>query len=148
MALNIKKLLMLFFISGVLSPLASLDFNSDLPSEQLVEGLLDTMSQEDMLGQVFMLGYMGETASEVIMDWIIKKKVGGIKVFGWNANDLSILVDTISTMQTGALNTALKIPLIIATDQEGGWVRHIKGETSITPGNLALGASGLPTIHI
>ncbi|QEN07198.1 glycoside hydrolase family 3 protein [Oceanispirochaeta crateris] len=144
MALILKRSIFLTIFTSVVFPLLSLDFNSELPGEQLVEELLDHMSQEEILGQVFMLGYMGERASDVIMDWIVQKKIGGIKIFGWNANDLSILADTISTMQKGALSTEYKIPLIIATDQEGGWVRHIKGETSITPGNLALGASGIP----
>jgi len=124
--------------------LFSLDFNSDISREQLVQELLDEMTPKEILGQVLMLGYMGETASPVIMEWITEKNLGGIKVFGWNANNLTVLAKTIGTMQDGALHTRLKIPLIIATDQEGGWVRHIKGSTSITPGNLALGASGLP----
>ena len=46
-------------------------------------------------------------------------------------------------MQDAAAKTNLKIPLFVATDQEGGWVRHVKGETSITPGNIAIGASGI-----
>ena len=32
----------------------------------------------------------------------------------------------------------------MATDQEGGWIRHIKGATTVTPGNMAIGASGRP----
>jgi len=136
--------LILLLFTGAVFSLHSLDFNSDIPSDQLVEKLLDDMTSEELLGQVMMLGYMGETASPVIMDWITEKKIGGIKVFGWNANDLAVLAETIGAMQEGALQNRHKIPLIIATDQEGGWVRHIKGETSITPGNLALGASGLP----
>ena len=47
-------------------------------------------------------------------------------------------------MQRSAADTRLGIPLFIATDQEGGWVRHVKSKTSITPGNMAIGASGLP----
>jgi beta-N-acetylhexosaminidase len=141
----IRKLLLLcMLIAGALSPLHSLDFNSDLSSDELAHSLAADMSNEELLGQVMMLGYTGEYASPVIMEWIIEKKIGGIKIFGWNANDLSILADTIGKMQDGALSNRLKIPLMIATDQEGGWVRHIKGKSSITPGNLALGASGIP----
>jgi beta-N-acetylhexosaminidase len=33
---------------------------------------------------------------------------------------------------------------LVATDQEGGWIRHVKGATSETPGNMAIGASGYP----
>lgn len=140
-----RKLLLLYLITaGALSSLYSLDFNSELSSEDLASSLAAEMSNDELLGQVMMLGYTGEIASPVIMDWIVEKKIGGIKIFGWNANDLSVLADTIGKMQDGALSTRLKIPLLIATDQEGGWVRHIKGESSITPGNLALGASGIP----
>jgi beta-N-acetylhexosaminidase len=32
----------------------------------------------------------------------------------------------------------------VATDQEGGSVRHVKGDTSDTPGNLAIGSGGYP----
>jgi beta-N-acetylhexosaminidase len=47
-------------------------------------------------------------------------------------------------MQGEAAKTRLAIPLLVATDQEGGWVRHIKAGTSQTPGNIALGAGRLP----
>ena len=119
-------------------------FNSDLPPLELTQALIEEMDNSDLLGQVLMLGYMGETASDTILHWITEHKIGGIKVFGWNANDLNILSKTITDMQRAAVDSTLEIPLFIATDQEGGWVRHIKGETSITPGNLAIGASGLP----
>lgn len=143
--ISIKNTLLLFLISaGAVFPLFSLDFNSDLNSQNLAENLTSQMTDEELIGQVMMLGYTGETASPVIMDWIVDKKIGGIKIFGWNANDLSVLANTIGEMQEGALSTRFKVPLLIATDQEGGWVRHIKGESSITPGNLALGASGIP----
>ena len=46
-------------------------------------------------------------------------------------------------MQDKAAQTKLRIPLLTATDQEGGWVRHIKENTSETAGNMSLGASGI-----
>jgi len=46
-------------------------------------------------------------------------------------------------MQALAIGSRLKIPLFIATDQEGGWVRHIKNEMLDVAGNLAIGATGL-----
>ena len=47
-------------------------------------------------------------------------------------------------MQREAARTPAGVPLFIATDQEGGWVRHVKGTTSVTPGNMSIGAGGLP----
>ncbi len=145
MSKRFLSILLLLLTAGVFlysQPLPT--FNSDLPAEDLAEALMEEMDNSDILGQVLMLGYMGETASDTILHWIRDHKVGGIKVFGWNANDLDILSQTITEMQKTAVESSLEIPLFIATDQEGGWVRHVKGETSITPGNLAIGASGLP----
>jgi len=50
----------------------------------------------------------------------------------------------VGALQSAALEDGFKIPLLIATDQEGGWIRHVKGQTSETPGNMAIGASGYP----
>jgi beta-N-acetylhexosaminidase len=50
----------------------------------------------------------------------------------------------VGKLQKSALETGFQIPLLVATDQEGGWVRHVKGSTSETPGNMAIGASGRP----
>jgi len=148
----IKKIVilsLLLFSAGVFlfsenTDLKNISFQSDQVEDELLSSLLNEMNHEELLGQVLMLGYMGEEASPVILEWISEHKIGGIKVFGWNANNLSVLADTIGIMQKAALATPLGIPLIVATDQEGGWVRHVKGATSITPGNMAIGASGLP----
>jgi len=120
-------------------------FYSALPSTALAQVLVSTMSDEELLGQVFMLGYDGDLPSPEILAWIRDHGLGGVKIFGWNATSLGNLTKSIGLMQTAALGTRLRIPLLIATDQEGGWVRQIKGDTSITPGNMAIGASNLPS---
>ena len=56
---------------------------------------------------------------------------------------LQKLAENIGLMQEKASRTKLRIPLLTATDQEGGWVRHIKFNTSETAGNMSLGASGI-----
>ncbi len=106
--------------------------------------ILQSMDDTELLGQVFLLGYFGRTPSSQILDWITEKNIGGVKIFGWNAENLRDLGRSVEIMQTAASDTRLGIPLFVATDQEGGWVRHVKGDTSVTPGNLAIGATKLP----
>jgi len=118
-------------------------FWDDTPADQLVEQLLDAMSDEELLGQVFLLGYSGTIPSPEILEWISARSIGGVKIFGWNASNLGELAVSISAMQRAAQETEFSIPLFVATDQEGGWVRHVKGETSVTAGNMAIGATGL-----
>ncbi|MBB6478682.1 glycoside hydrolase family 3 protein [Spirochaeta isovalerica] len=132
-----------FFLSIPLLNLISSEpqFYSEEDSQELIEEILSLMTDEEKIGQILMLGYMGDRPSDEIMKWVRDRGIGGIKIFGWNANDLSNLTYTISAMQEAAVANRFSIPLLIATDQEGGWVRHVRGNTSITPGNMALGAS-------
>ncbi len=113
-------------------------------SKVLIDTIVGAMTDTELLGQVMMLGFFGTAPSDSILSWIEKRNIGGVKLFGWNVSDLPTLGKTVGILQHKAAQTPFKIPLFIATDQEGGWVRHIKGKTSITPGNLSIGATGLP----
>ncbi|WP_083963800.1 glycoside hydrolase family 3 protein [Spirochaeta cellobiosiphila] len=134
----------IFFTSIFLTFSQKVDFWTDLPTEDWLTNMVEEMTPEEKLGQILLLGYEGETPNRDIMNWISQKHLGGVKIFGWNADNLKTLTEAISTMQEASQSTRLKIPLFTATDQEGGWVRHIRGTTSITPGNMAIGATGIP----
>ncbi|MFP4430729.1 MAG: glycoside hydrolase family 3 protein [Spirochaetaceae bacterium] len=121
-----------------------LTFWSDLPDDELAEALLREMTPEERVAQLFLVGWPAEGPSEELVQWIERRNIGGVKVFGWNGNNLSQLTSEISRLQRSAEGTNHSIPLFVATDQEGGWVRHIKGSTSLTAGNIALGASRRP----
>jgi beta-N-acetylhexosaminidase len=111
---------------------------------ELAASLVAEMSDEQALAQTFMLGWVGAEPSPLILDWIRDRNIGGVKIFGWNTGDTLKLAETVGTLQTVSLNGPFHIPLLVATDQEGGWIRHVKGATSETPGNMAIGASGYP----
>ncbi len=119
-------------------------FTDEVEPQLLAVSLVDAMSDREALGQVLMYGYPGTSADEVLLSWIGDEDLGSVKIFGWNAVNLPVLAEAIGNYQDAALNSRLGIPLFIATDQEGGWVRHIKGDTSLTPGNMALGADKMP----
>jgi beta-N-acetylhexosaminidase len=119
-------------------------FLKDAPPEELAEELLEAMSGEEILGQVFLVGYETDRPTPLLVAWLKKRNIGGVKIFGWNAENLYTLAESVAFMQKTAYDTPHGIPLFVATDQEGGWVRHIKGASSVTPGNLAIGASGRP----
>jgi beta-N-acetylhexosaminidase len=125
-------------------PLYSLSFSDPLPPEELAASLEAAMTDEQALAQLFMFGWVGEDPSPLIMDWIRTRNIGAVKIFGWNTADTQRLARSVGELQRASLNGAFGIPLLVATDQEGGWIRHVKGSTSETPGNMAIGASGYP----
>jgi len=116
----------------------------DGPDTEVADTILASMSDEEILAQVFMVGWSSPDAQGPVMDWISTRGIGGVKVFGWNGGDVERLAHTLGVMQRTSLANRFSIPLLTATDQEGGWVRHIKDSTVVTPGNLAIGSSNLP----
>ncbi|MEI6388692.1 MAG: glycoside hydrolase family 3 N-terminal domain-containing protein [Spirochaetota bacterium] len=121
------------------------DFWTAGPVSARVEAILASMGDEEVLGQVFLLTWPGQTPTPTLYRWIRERGIGGIKIFGWNAENTANLAAAIAGVQTAALGSLHRIPLLVATDQEGGIIRHVKGATSETPGNMAIGASGLPS---
>jgi beta-N-acetylhexosaminidase len=126
------------------APLRPLSFTDPGVPEELAAALVEAMSDEQALAQTFMLGWVGAEPSPLILDWIRQRNIGGVKIFGWNTGDTRRLAETVGALQEESLRGAFQIPLFVATDQEGGWIRHVKGDTSETPGNMAIGASGYP----
>jgi beta-N-acetylhexosaminidase len=140
------KILVFFIFLFLFSPpgFFALTFDTDADPKELAAGLIAEMSDEQALAQTFMLGWVGAEPSPLILDWIRDRNIGGVKIFGWNTGDTLKLAETVGTLQTVSLENSFHIPLLVATDQEGGWIRHVKGATSETPGNMAIGASGYP----
>lgn len=119
-------------------------FWSDYPHEVLAQALVQRMSDSEQLAQIFMFGWAGQEPSALLNQWVLDRGLGSVKVFGWNTDDINLVAKSITALQEKAQSRPFQIPLYVATDQEGGWIRHVKGETSDTPGNLAIGAGGYP----
>ena len=139
-----KKFIVLGFLFLISHCLYSLSFEDNDVPKDLALRLTAAMSDEQALAQTFMLGWVGAEPSPLIIDWIKDRNIGGVKIFGWNTDDTLKLAETVGLLQKNALASGFGIPLLVATDQEGGLVRHVKGATSETPGNMAIGASGRP----
>ena len=118
-------------------------FWDDMPNEQLAQAITDQMTDTELYSQILMFGWAGAEPDQLLYDWV-ERGLGNVKVFGWNTNDIHLVAKSVSSLQKNAQQNRFKIPLFVATDQEGGSIRHVKGDTSITPGNMAIGASGYP----
>ena len=134
----------LFFSSRIpVFAQSKVDFWSDLPNEVLAHRIVEQMTDEELYSQILMFGWAGAEPDKLLYDWVARG-LGSVKVFGWNTDDINLVAKSISSLQRSASHQRFRIPLFVATDQEGGWIRHVKGETSTTPGNMAIGASGYP----
>jgi beta-N-acetylhexosaminidase len=136
----ILSILCVFFISAATSP----SFWDEKTDSLLINDLINNMTDEELLGQVFFIGYQGTSPPQYLFKWITQRNLGGVKIFTRNVSSLTSLAADIRRMQLLTQSRKLEIPLFIATDQEGGWVSHIRGGFSSTGGNLSLGAAGIP----
>lgn len=118
-------------------------FWDNLPNEQLAQAIVDQMTDAELYSQILMFGWAGAEPDKLLYDWV-ERGLGNVKVFGWNTNDIHLVAKSVSSLQKNSQQNRFKIPLFVATDQEGGSIRHVKGDTLITPGNMAIGASGYP----
>lgn len=118
-------------------------FWSDYPNEILAKTIVDRMTPEELYSQILMFGWAGAEPDNLLYQWV-NRGLGSVKVFGWNTDDIKLVAKSITSLQKTSARGRFKIPLFVATDQEGGWIRHVKGETANTPGNMAIGASGYP----
>lgn len=121
----------------------SLSFWDNKPHDQLAREIVNDMTPTELYSQILMFGWAGAEPEQILYDWV-GRGLGSVKVFGWNTDDIHLVAKSISSLQKSASQNRFQIPLFVATDQEGGWIRHVKGDTSITPGNMAIGATGYP----
>ncbi len=133
------------FLTGANEPPRDLpNFWDVAGNDELADSIVSHMTDEELLAQILMFGWAGTEPSPLVTDWVAKRSLGNVKIFGWNTDDTMKVASSVTLLQKKAENNRFRIPLFVATDQEGGWIRHIKGRTTETPGNLAIGASGLP----
>jgi len=117
-------------------------FWDDGSEQEVVSAIISVMNDQELLGQVFMLGYVGQYPHLEFNNWIKNRQIGGVKIFSRNVKNLASLARDIASMQRSSMQGPFRIPLMVATDQEGGWVNHLKAETSKTAGNLAASVIG------
>ena len=99
------------------------------------------LTLEEKIGQLLMVHFRGEVANEEAKILIQDVKVGGIIYYIW-ANGLDSpeqVRDLSNGLQSLAMQNSPPIPLLIATDQEGGRCTRLKEGFTVFPGNGALG---------
>lgn len=103
---------------------------------------LDTPSLEQQLGQLFAVGFPGTTPTPEILDLIRRRHVGGVILFSRNFRSAPQALELTSALQAAAREAGHPAPLLVMTDQENGLVRRLGRDSTIFPGNMALGAAG------
>ncbi len=108
--------------------------------------ILDEMTVEEKAGQLLMAHFNGETLNDDARQLIQRAHIGSVIYYNW-ANGLHSpkQVQKLSNdLQKYAREQRLGIPLLIAVDQEGGFVNRLSNGFTVFAGNYALGQTGDP----
>ncbi len=103
-----------------------------------IERMVGTMTLEEKVGQLIMIGFGGTRVNSQIRKWLVSRKAGGVALFSRNIIDFEQTARF--TRELHAL-VAGGVPIFLALDQEGGNVVRVKDGAMVLPGNMALGAT-------
>lgn len=100
--------------------------------------MMDFRKWNDESGQAQDMTVLADDAAKIIADY----QFGSIILFANNIKQTEATLELTKAMQAAAVSKG-GLPLMIATDQEGGIVYRLGSGTAL-PGNMALGATGDP----
>lgn len=131
---------MLFFIGCSRRSVQEEDNNSSENNNEVeevdkIKDKVGSMSLEEKIGQLFIVGFEGEEINDEIVDLVKNQKVGGLIYFSRNIVDSNQIIN---------LNNAIKdiekdIPLFISVDEEGGLVSRVPEEFVKLPSSGYIG---------
>ncbi|MBI3968883.1 MAG: beta-N-acetylhexosaminidase [Chloroflexi bacterium] len=115
-----------------------------MPAE--VERTLLLLGVRAKIGQLMMVGFEGTTAGSDARALIAEYGVGGIELLGGNVRNATQVTELTASLRELARNSGAPLPLLIGIDQEGGWITRVRDGATHLPGNMALGATGDPSL--
>lgn len=96
----------------------------EVPLASATEQIVTSMTLEEKIGQMMMVGYEGLEPSPEITSAIQEKHIGAVILFGRNIDTHEQVTASNAAMQTLAVQAKAPAKLMIAIDQEGGATRR------------------------
>ncbi|MEI2341107.1 beta-N-acetylhexosaminidase [Priestia megaterium] len=107
--------------------------------EEKAEQILKTMSIEEKVGQMMVVGFQTKEADAHIKKMISSYHVGGVILYDRNMENPYQVATLTNDLQDLAQKTPHQIPLIMSIDQEGGTIVRMRNKVSHLPSQQELG---------
>jgi beta-N-acetylhexosaminidase len=89
------------------------------------------LSSRQQAGQRVIFSYPGATPPQSLFDAIAAGTVGGVIFFGENILSLSQIAGVVADLRAAQADSPIREPLIFTTDQEGGYIRRLRGQEPV-----------------
>ncbi|WP_435969955.1 glycoside hydrolase family 3 protein [Streptomyces sp. Qhu_M48] len=144
-------------VTGVTTPAHA---EKDRHDDRKLRRIIDRMSLEEKVGQLFVMRVYGHSATDpdqadidanlqeigvrTAAELVGRYHVGGVIYFSWahNTRDPQQIAGLSNGIQQAALARPTPVPVLISTDQEHGIVCRVGEPATLLPGAMALGAGG------
>ncbi|WP_232726041.1 beta-N-acetylhexosaminidase [Bacillus sp. FJAT-42315] len=105
--------------------------------------IVNTMTLEEKVGQVLMIGFHGTKVSSEVEAMILNKHIGGIIYFDRNMTAPKQVAELSNSLQSLVADSTFQLPLMTAVDQEGGDIVRMRKEVSPLPSQQKLGQTAM-----
>jgi len=106
-----------------------------------IKALMESMSVEDKIGQMIMVGFDGQSLTPELESHLNEIHAGNVIFLGRNYANPQQMWEFTSALQRMASRRPAPVGLFTAIDQEGGVVARLLNGVTVFPGNMALGAT-------
>jgi len=89
------------------------------------------LSPRQRAGQRVIFSYPGATPPQALLDAIAAGTVGGVIFFGENITSLAQIADVVAQLRAAQASSPVREPLLFMTDQEGGFIRRLRGQEPV-----------------
>lgn len=110
-----------------------------------IKEIMDKMTLEQKIGQMFIVGFSGTTYTETLGKAIEDYHFGNIIYMGANVTNPSTILQMSNDIQNKMVQEN-GVPAIISTDQEGGNVARFRTKATHFPSNMAVCAANSPEL--
>ncbi|HWD03960.1 MAG TPA: glycoside hydrolase family 3 N-terminal domain-containing protein [Amycolatopsis sp.] len=98
------------------------------------------LTPRQLAGQRVIYSYPGLTPPDTLLQRIRAGEAGGVIFFGENISSTSQLAGVVKQLRAAAAQSPVHEPLLLMTDQEGGKVRRLPGEPTLSEKQVGQGA--------
>jgi beta-N-acetylhexosaminidase len=89
------------------------------------------LSPRQQAGQRVIFSYPGATPPQELLDAIAAGTVGGVIFFGENITSLAQIAGVVAQLRAAQASSPVREPLLFMTDQEGGFIRRLRGQEPV-----------------
>lgn len=89
------------------------------------------LTTRQQAAQRVIFSYPGDTPPASLLDGIAAGEVGGVIFFGENITSLPQIASVVAELRAAQGPSPVREPLLLMTDQEGGYIRRLRGQEPI-----------------